>query len=490
MNRDADAPADPEQVRVRRDKLVRLRAEGADPFLTSSPRTSLIGPIRAKYDELGPDEHTGVHVGIAGRVLLARNSGKLAFASVRDSSGEIQLMLALDRLGSEVLDAWKNDVDLGDQVGVEGEVITSRKGELSVLVERWWLLGKCLRPLPDKHEGLADPEARVRQRYLDLIVTPEAREMATQRPRVLRALRDGLHEAEFTEVETPMLQPIHGGATARPFTTHINAYDMRLYLRIAPELYLKRLVVGGMEQVFEINRNFRNEGADRNHNPEFTMLEFYQAHADYRDGAALTQQLLQRVASILGIDEENPLVSGDWPWEPFYGLVSQALNADVGPHTPLDALTQLAAQRGVTADPDWGPGKLAEHIFEELVEPQLVEPTFVCDFPTETSPLTRQHPDEPLLAQKWDLIGFGMELGTGFSELTDPDEQRRRLTEQARLAAGGDAEAMELDEDFLTALEYAMPPTAGVGVGIDRLLMALTGSNIRETILFPLVKPN
>ncbi|GAB3207074.1 lysine--tRNA ligase [Marinactinospora endophytica] len=485
----------PEQMRVRRQKLDRLREAGIDPFPVLFHRSASIGAVRDKHSDLSPDTHTGETVAVSGRVMLYRTGGKLCFATLRDETGDLQIMLSLDQVGQERLDEWKSVVDLGDHVGVEGEVITSRRGELSVLVRSWVLTAKTLRPLPEKHKGLTDPEARVRQRYVDLIVNPEARQMVRARSRMVRALRAELELQNFMEVETPMLQRVHGGATARPFTTHINAYDMDLYLRIAPELYLKRLVVGGLERVFEINRNFRNEGADSTHNPEFTMLEFYQAYADYNDGAALTQRLIQGAAqavfgsTVVERDGVEYDLGGEWPQITLYGAVSEALGADVDPRTPVEEVRRLAETKDVEYDPTWGPGKLVEHLFEELVEHTLVQPTFVRDFPLETSPLTRQHREDPMLTEKWDLIGFGMELGTGFSELTDPVEQRRRLTEQSLMAAGGDVEAMQLDEDFLRALEYGMPPTAGVGVGIDRLLMAFTGKGIRETILFPLVKP-
>ncbi|MFC3996074.1 bifunctional lysylphosphatidylglycerol synthetase/lysine--tRNA ligase LysX [Nocardiopsis sediminis] len=496
----SDVPDDsyddlPEQMRIRREKLDRLRAAGADPFPVGFPRTTGIGDVREKYADLAPDSATGERVGIAGRVMLYRTGGKLCFATLRDPSGDLQVMLSLDRLGADSLAAWKSDVDLGDHVGVEGEVITSRRGELSVMVDSWALTAKCLRPLPDKHKGLTDPEARVRRRYVDLIVNPESREMVRRRAAAVRSLRDGLMDRGFIEVETPMLQQVHGGATARPFTTHINAYDLGLYLRIAPELYLKRLVVGGIERVFEINRNFRNEGADSTHNPEFTMLEFYQAYADYNVVADTTRELIQSAAravfgsTVVERDGREFDLGGEWPQVTLYGVVSEALETEVTPRTPLEDVRKLADSRDIEWDPDWGQGKLVEHLFEELVEHTLEQPTFVRDFPVETSPLTRQHRDDPLLTEKWDLIGFGMELGTGYSELVDPVEQRRRLTEQSLLAAGGDPEAMQLDEDFLRALEYGMPPTGGVGVGIDRLLMGFTGRNIRETVLFPLVKP-
>ena len=485
----------PEQMRVRRQKLDRLREEGTDPYPVLFERSTSIGAVRDEHSDLPPDTRTGVDVAIAGRVMLYRTGGKLCFATLRDETGDLQVMLSLDQVGQERLDAWKTDVDLGDHVGVEGEVITSRRGELSIMVRTWTLTAKCLRPLPEKHKGLTDPEARVRQRYVDLIVNPESREMVRRRSAAIRAIRDGLTARDYIEVETPMLMRVHGGATARPFTTHINAYDLDLYLRIAPELSLKRLVVGGLEKVFEINRNFRNEGADSTHNPEFTMLEFYQAYADYNVMADVTRDLIQDAAraafgtTVIERDGQKYDLGGVWPQITLYGAVSEALGAGVDPRTPVEEVRRLAEAKGVEYDPAWGPGRLVEHIFEELVEHTLVQPTFVRDYPLETSPLTRQHREDPLLTEKWDLIGFGMELGTGYSELVDPVEQRRRLTEQSLMAADGDPEAMQLDEDFLRALEYGMPPSGGVGVGIDRLLMAFTGKNIRETVLFPIVKP-
>ena len=486
----------PEQMRVRRQKLDRLRKEGIDPFPVTFPRDTSIGSVREKHQCLEPDTRTGHRVAIAGRVMLYRTGGKLCFATLRDETGDLQIMLSLDKVGQERLDAWKADIDLGDHVGVEGEVITSRRGELSVMVDTWTLTAKCLRPLPEKHKGLTDPEARVRQRYVDLIVNPDSQQMVRRRSAAIRALREGLNSRDYIEVETPMLMRVHGGATARPFTTYINAYDMDLYLRIAPELSLKRLVVGGLEKVFEINRNFRNEGADSTHNPEFTMLEFYQAYADYNVVADVTRELIQDAAravfgsTVIERDGQSFDLGGRWPEVTLYGAVSEALGAEVTTRTPIEEVRRLAEAKGVEYDHGWGQGKLVEHVFEELVEHTIMQPTFVRDYPVETSPLTRQHREDPLLTEKWDLIGFGMELGTGFSELVDPVEQRRRLTEQSLMAAEGDPEAMQLDEDFLSALEYGMPPTGGVGIGVDRLLMAFTDKNIRETILFPLVKPS
>ncbi|AXI78904.1 bifunctional lysylphosphatidylglycerol synthetase/lysine--tRNA ligase LysX [Peterkaempfera bronchialis] len=495
------APDDlPEQMRVRREKLDRLRAAGVDPYPVGFPRTTTIADLRAQYPDLAPDTATGARVGVTGRVVLSRTGGKLCFATLRDGSGDLQVMLSLDRLGEERLAEWKRDIDLGDHVGIEGEVITSRRGELSVMADRWELTAKCLRPLPDKHKGLTDPEARVRQRYVDLIVNPEAREMLYLRSKVVRSIRRTYEERGYTEVETPMLQPIHGGANARPFITHINAYDIDLYLRIATELYLKRLVVGGAEKVFEINRNFRNEGADATHNPEFTALESYEAYGDYDTQAELTRGIILNAARdalgttvVRGVDahgtEHEIDLAEPWSEVTVYGGISDRLGEEVTPETSVEQLRKLADTAGVPYEQKWGHGQIVLEMVERLLEENAVTPTFIKDYPVEVSPLTRQHRSAPGVAEKWDLVIFGTEIATAYSELVDPVEQRARLTAQSLLAAGGDVEAMQLDEDFLRALEYAMPPTGGMGLGVDRLIMLLTGKNIRETVLFPLVKP-
>ena len=482
---------------MRRDKRERLLASGVEPYPIGFPRTHTVADIRQKYGELGPDARTGDRVGITGRVMLNRIGGKLSFATIRDGAAEIQAMLSLDALGEDALARWKSDVDLGDLVGIEGEVITSRRGELSILADRWELTAKCLRPLPEKHKGLTDPEARVRHRYLDLIVNPESRQSLILRSELVRSLRDSCHRRGFIEVETPMLQTLHGGATARPFVTHINTYHLDLFLRIAPELYLKRLLVGGIEKVFEINRNFRNEGVDATHNPEFTMLEAYQAYGDYNTVAAFTRELVQEAAERLfgshvvrHYDGTEHDFGGEWPEITIYGSISAALGTEITPDTSYEQLARTATELGIEIDPLWGPGKLIEEIFETVVAPGLQAPTFVKDFPVETAPLTRAHRRTPGLTEKWDLYAFGVELGTGYSELADPVVQRDRFVSQALLAARGDDEAMHLDEDFLLALDYAMPPAGGMGMGIDRLLMAFTGlSTVRDTIPFPLVKP-
>jgi lysyl-tRNA synthetase class 2 len=486
----------PEQLRVRRDKRERLLAEGVDPYPVEVPRTHSLAEIRAAHSGLPADTATGEEVGITGRVMFMRNTGKLCFATLREGDGtELQAMLSLAKVGEEALTAWKSDVDLGDHVFVHGEVITSKRGELSVLADSWRMTSKSLRPLPVAHKELAE-ETRIRQRYVDLILRDRARDVVRTRSGVLRALRDSFESRGFTEVETPMLQTLHGGAAARPFVTHSNAFDLELYLRIAPELYLKRCVVGGIEKVFEINRNFRNEGSDSSHSPEFAMLEFYEAYATYDTNAVMTRQLVQEAAqAALGTqlvtlaDGTEYDLSGEWATLTMYGSLSDALGEEVTPETSVEKLRSFAEARGIEVDPKLGHGKLVEELWEHLVGDHLYEPTFVRDFPIETSPLTRQHRTEAGIAEKWDLYVRGFELATGYSELVDPVVERERLVEQSRLAAQGDSEAMRLDEDFLRALEYGMPPSGGVGMGIDRLLMALTGLGIRETILFPLVRP-
>ncbi|BCB85624.1 lysine--tRNA ligase [Phytohabitans suffuscus] len=486
----------PEQMRVRRSKRDRMLADGVEPYPLSYPRTTTLAQIRERYAELPTDTASGDVVSVTGRVIFIRNSGKLCFATLREGDGtELQAMLSLDRVGGERLEDWKRLVDLGDHVGITGEVITSRRGELSVLADSWSMTAKALRPLPVAHRPLSE-EARVRQRYVDLIVRPQARETVRTRAGVVRSLRDSLHSRDFLEVETPMLQLLHGGAAARPFVTHSNALDTDLYLRIAPELFLKRCVVGGIERVFEINRNFRNEGVDSSHSPEFAMLEVYQAYADYNTMATLTRELVQEAARatfgshvVRHVDGAEYDLGGQWRSVTLYGVLSEALGEEVTVRTDMGRLVQYAEKHNLPVSPKWGPGKLAEELFEELVVPNLVLPTFVRDYPEETSPLTRAHRDQPGLAEKWDLYAFGVELATAYSELVDPVEQRERLIRQAQLAAKGDDEAMRLDEDFLRAMEYGMPPSGGMGMGIDRLLMAVTGLGIRETILYPLVRP-
>ncbi|WP_166850703.1 lysine--tRNA ligase [Isoptericola sp. BMS4] len=496
----ADTPAVddlPEQLRVRREKRERLLASGVDPYPVGVPVTHSIAAVRSAYGHLEAGQETDDVVGVAGRVVFLRNTGKLCFVTLQDGEGNrLQAMLSQKVVGEESLAAFKTDVDLGDHLFAHGRVGASRRGELSIFADSWQLAAKALRPLPVLHKDLSE-EARVRQRYVDLIARPAAREMVRTRAGVMRSLRENFHRREFLEVETPMLQTIASGAAARPFSTHMNAYDIELFMRIAPELFLKRAVVGGVEKVFEINRNFRNEGADSTHSPEFAMLEAYEAYGDYDTIGALTQDLVQTAArEVLGTtvvtlpDGEEYDLGGEWAQITMYGSLSEALGQEITPATPTAELLALAEKAEISVDvARTNRGKLVEELWEHHVGDTLHAPTFVRDFPIETSPLVRAHRDVEGVVEKWDLYVRGFELATGYSELVDPVVQRERFAEQARLAAAGDDEAMRLDEDFLEAMEYAMPPMGGMGMGIDRLLMALTGLGIRETILFPLVKP-
>jgi lysyl-tRNA synthetase class 2 len=486
----------PEQLRIRREKRAGLIERGVEPYPVSVSRTASLAEIRAKYSTLETDSTTGDIQSLTGRVIFKRDTGKLCFATLREGDGtELQAMLSLDKVGQEVLDSWKSDIDLGDIVSVTGEIITSKRGELSILANSYAIAAKSLRPLPNDHKPMSE-ETRVRMRYVDLIVRDEARSNARLRPAVMRSLRETFHQQNFVEVETPMLQVMHGGAAARPFKSFSNAYDMDLFLRIAPELFLKRCVVGGIERVFEINRNFRNEGADSSHSPEFAMIESYQAYGDWRSIADLTRSLVQNAAmAIAGShvvthhDGRQADLGGKWREISLYDAITEGVGENVTALTPLEDLKKIATKLGMKIDPKWITGKLAEEIFEHVAKDQLIAPTFVMGFPIDTSPLVRAHRELPGVAEKWDLYVDGFELATGYSELIDPVVQRERLVEQATLGAKGDLEAMQVDEDFLRAMEFAMPPTGGMGMGVDRLLMALTGLGIRETILFPLVKP-
>ena len=486
----------PEQMQVRHDKRARLLADGREPYPVTVPRTHSLAAVRAEWGQLQADESTGVTVSVSARVIFFRNTGKLCFATLRDGDGtELQAMLSLDKVGEDSLAAWKSDVDLGDFISVTGEVISSKRGELSVLADSWQMAAKALRPLPVAHKPLSE-ETRVRQRYVDLIMRDDARRIARMRPQVMQSLRESFAARNYTEVETPMLQVMHGGAAARPFATHSNAFDMQLFLRIAPELFLKRCVVGGIDRVFEINRNFRNEGADSSHSPEFAMLEFYEAYADYRDMARTLREIIQEAAMAVHgslqftlFDGREQDLSGEWGWVSMYPALSEAVGTTITPQTSIDELRKLADLAGIEPEKTWVPGKFVEELFEHHVIGTFTGPTFVADFPEDTSPLTRAHRDLPGVVEKWDLYINGFEQGTGYSELIDPVIQRERLVAQSALAAKGDVEAMQVDEDFLRALEHGAPPMGGVGMGVDRLLMALTGLGIRETILFPLVKP-
>ena len=526
------APADdtPEQVKVRAAKRARLMEAGIPAYPVRLPITTTIKAVREKYAHLEAGEETEDYVGLAGRVILARNGGKLCFATLMDGEGnKIQVMLSAASVGAESLAAYKNDVDLGDHLFVHGRVISSRRGELSIFATpaevtpeaqaayeaassalpapdaSWAIASKALRPLPktwtteDGEEITLSEDQRIRRRELDLITRPAARDMVRIRAAVNRSLRENFFRRDYIELETPMLQMIHGGAAARPFTTHMNALDTELYLRIATEIYLKRAVVGGVDRVFEMNRNFRNEGMDSSHSPEFTSLEAYEAYSDYNGMAELTRDLIQQAArDAFDLSEGEEIVrladgteydlSGEWDRIDLYGSTSEALGEEVTVETPRETLVKYAERIGLEVDDYAVSGKIVEDIFEELVASKLWAPTFVYDFPEDTSPLTRYHRSRPGLTEKWDLYVRGFETGTAYSELADPVVQRERFEAQALAAANGDPEAMVLDEDFLIAMEQGFPPCGGMGMGIDRLLMVLTGQGIRETIPFPLVK--
>ena len=491
---DTETPELTEQKAVRLGKRQRLIDSGAGAYPVAVAITSTIPAVRAKYPDLEADAVTGETVGLAGRIVHLRNTGKLCFASIQSGDGQrIQAMLSLAEVGEESLEQWKDLVDLGDHLFVSGEVISSRRGELSILVTTWQIAAKAIRPLPNLHTELSD-EARVRSRYLDLIVREQARYTVRARAKVNASLRATFAEHEYLEVETPMLQTMHGGASARPFATHSNAFDTELFLRIAPELFLKRAVVGGLERVFELNRNFRNEGADSTHSPEFVMLEAYQAYGDYNQMADLTQELVQNAAiavagstTVSWLDGTEFDLGGAWERVSMYESLNAASGIEVTPESPVDELVARAAGLGIEVNLPTH-GKLVEELWEHYVKVDLVRPTFVIDFPVDTSPLVRDHRSTAGVVEKWDLYIRGFELATGYSELVDPVIQRERFIEQGTLANRGDVEAMRLDEEFLRALEHGMPPTGGMGMGIDRLLMAITGLGIRETILFPLVK--
>lgn len=489
-----------EQKAVRLAKRERLLAERTDAaggaYPVSVAVTDTIPALRERYADLEAGAETGVTASVAGRVVFSRNTGKLCFAALQSGDGSrIQAMVSLAEVGEESLQAWKDLVDLGDHVSVTGQVISSRRGELSIMVTGWQIAAKALLPLPNLHSELSE-ESRVRSRFLDLIVRDTARETVVARAKVNASLRRTFDAHGFLEVETPMLQVQHGGAAARPFVTHSNAFDTELYLRIAPELFLKRAVVGGIDRVFEINRNFRNEGADSTHSPEFAMLEAYQAYSDYNGIADLTQELIQNAAvavagstTVTWADGTEFDLGGQWDRISMYDSLSEAAGRAITPETSLEELQALAAEVGVVVPEKVAThGKLVEELWEHFVKGGLERPTFVMDFPVDTSPLVREHRSIAGVVEKWDLYVRGFELATGYSELVDPVIQRERFVEQAKLAARGDDEAMRVDEEFLRALEHGMPPTGGMGMGIDRLLMAITGLGIRETILFPLVK--
>ncbi|MEA2387810.1 MAG: lysyl-tRNA synthetase, class [Thermoleophilaceae bacterium] len=469
----------------RRAKLARLRAGGVDPFPHSFPGVVPIAEVHAAHADLEAGAETDAAYRIAGRLAARRGHGKAAFLDLVDRSGRMQLHAREDVLGEESFEQLTS-LDLGDLIGVDGTAFKSRRGELSLRVDAWALLAKTLRAVPKEYYGLEDVETRYRQRELDLIANDESRELFILRSRVIAAVRRFMDEHGFLEVETPVLQPLYGGALARPFTTHHNALDRDLYLRIATELYLKRLIVGGLERVYELGKDFRNEGISHKHNPEFTMLEWYQAYADYEDGARLLEELVSTVARDVGVDFSPP------PWKRI------SLQAAILAETDIDvlahrgdgaALLEAAKGRGIELDPDEPWPKMVDSLLSKHVEPKLDDPTFIMDYPVELSPFAKAHREKDGLVERWECFARGIEIANAFSELNDPDEQRARFEDQRAQTAAGDDETQPFDEDFLRALEHGMPPTSGVGVGIDRLVMVLTGrTSIREVVLFPAMR--
>ncbi len=485
-----------EIVAARRARIADLAARNGDAYARRFDPTHTVAEVIRRWSVLEPGDETGEQVTIAGRLMSKRGQGKLAFGELREDGHDLQLFVQINAIGEDGMAAFA-ELDLGDWIGVTGEVIATRRGQLSVRPSEITLLAKAIRPLPDKWHGLKDVETRTRQRELDLIINPDSRRVFDVRAKTLRAIRDELESRAFVEVETPMLHPIPGGASAKPFVTHHNTLDADLYLRIAPELYLKRLIVGGFRRVFEINRSFRNEGMSTRHNPEFTMLETYEAYGDHTDAMELTEALIQRAAmSALGTTEltyQGREVSLAAPFRrvTVLELAREAVGRDdLDYTTPIDELRAICAEHGVHTKDGWGAGKLIVELYEELVEPTLWEPTFVTEHPVETSPLARRHRSVEHVTERFELIIVERELANAFSELIDPDDQRARFEAQAAAKAAGDDEAMHVDEAYLRAMELGMPPTAGMGLGIDRLVMLLADvASIRDVILFPTLRP-
>jgi lysyl-tRNA synthetase class 2 len=492
--RESAENADGERAR-RIAKLSELRSAGVDPYPVRFDRTHTSAEVLEHWGEIEAGSETEDVVRVAGRIVLLRRQGKLTFATLRDGAGTIQLAVSRRDVGEDAHAAF-DDLDLGDWVGAEGTVMKTRKGELSVWVREFALLSKALRPLPDKWHGLADVDTRFRQRYVDLIANDDARRIFAIRFAVVAAMRELLTARGFVEVETPVLHVQAGGAAAKPFLTHHNALDMPLSLRIALELHLKRLLVGGIERVFEIGRVFRNEGLSTRHNPEFTMLECYQAFADYTDMMTLTEELVSECA-LVAIGRTEVMIDGTtidlappWPRRPMLELIEEYAGIRVHPSMPLADLERACDDAGVAREPGMGPGQLVLELYEKTVEPNIVGPLFVCDYPREVSPLARTHRDDPALVERFEPVVLGRELGNAFSELNDPIDQRERFEAQAKLAAAGDEEAHGVDEDYVRALEFGLPPCGGLGIGIDRLVMLIAEvASIREVILFPHLRP-
>lgn len=496
MTDDPDADLS-EQERVRRDKRQRLIESGEDAYPITVPRTRTLRELREAYDVEGlePGAETADEVAVAGRVIFLRDTGKLCFARLREGDGtELQLMLSSADVGADRLDTFKAMVDIGDHLAAAGRVVMSRRGELSVRAHTWQLAAKALRPLPGEHHVLSD-EARVRHRYLDMIVRPEAREMVRAKATVLKSLRSTLDARGYVEVDTPVLQLTNGGAAARPFRTHLNTFDQQMLLRIALELDLKRAMVGGVDRVYEIGKIFRNEGIDSTHSAEFLMLEAYQAYGDYESMMELVRGIVLDAARALGRtvlparDGGTINLEGEWRRASLLDLVGAAVGESVDVDTDPVRLRELAAAHDVELRPQWGAGEILLELYEQLVEHTLVRPTFVCDYPESVKPLAGPHRSLPGLVETFDLVVNGVELAMANTELNDPVLQRDRLEDQARQAAEGNPEANDLDEVFLRALEHGMPPAGGMGMGVDRLLMLFMGTGIREAILFPLLRP-
>jgi lysyl-tRNA synthetase, class II len=476
-------------------KLADLRAAGIEPYPYRFDRTHTVAEVRVEHADLGPGTETDAAVTVAGRVLLIRRQGKLIFATMRDRSGEVQLFVSKAVVGDDAFAAF-DALDLGDWLGVRGTVMTTRKGELSIKVASFELLAKAVRPLPDKWRGLSDVDTRYRQRYADLIVNEEARRVFDVRHALISSFRRTLDEHGFIEVETPMLHVEPGGAHARPFTTHHNALDLRLYLRIALELHLKRLIVAGMERVYEIGRVFRNEGTSPRHNPEFTMLELYEAFADYTDVMAITEELIRRAATdatggtVVRTGDEEVDLAKPWPRAAILDLIEEHVGVRVHPSDDADELRRILDAKGVAHEPWLGPGALCFQLYDSLVERQLVGPVFVTGHPVEVSVLARVDREDPTVTERFELVVGGRELANGYSELNDPVVQRHRFENEQRAREAGDDEAGTVDEDYLRALEFGLPPTGGLGIGIDRLAMLLAGvSTIKDVILFPTLRP-
>jgi lysyl-tRNA synthetase class 2 len=473
-----------ELLAVRRRKLEALREEGIEPFPHAFPGVQPIAGVKAPHEELPAGEETEDRVRVAGRLAARRGQGKAAFLDLVDRTGRLQLHARVDVLGEEALERLLS-LDLGDLIGADGTVFRTRRGELSLKLEGYELLAKSLRPPPEKHHGLTDVETRFRHREVDLIANEETRELFMTRAKVITAMRAFLDEHGFIEVETPVLQPIYGGGAARPFTTHYNALDRDFYLRIATELYLKRLIVGGLERVYEIGKDFRNEGLSFKHNPEFTMLEWYEAYADYDDVARRAEELVHFVATQVGQDRFKP----PWARETLGGAIADRTGVDIYAHRSLETLQQAMRERELEVPDEDTWAQLVDHLLTKYVEPALQVPTFLMDYPVELSPFAKRHRSKDGLVERWEAYVDGMEIANAFSELNDPDEQRRRFEQQAAAAAAGDEEAHPFDEAYIQALEQGMPPTGGIGIGIDRLVMVLTGRRtIREVVLFPAMR--